>query len=116
MRKDDCIFCRIIDRKIPSKIVFEDETVLAIDDINPQAPVHVVVIPKVHVEKLSDVNDENAEAVCKMVLAAKEIAEKRGIQESGYRIVINCNKDGGQAVWHLHLHLFGGRPMHWPPG
>ena len=115
-QKEDCIFCKIALKKIPSKTVFEDKDLVAFEDIDPQSPVHIVVISKKHIEKLSDTGDEDTELIGRMVMAAKRIAKERGIQESGYRVVINCNKDGGQAVWHLHLHLLGGRPMHWPPG
>ena len=116
MQKDDCLFCKIAAKQIPSKIVLEDKDLMAFEDIDPQSPVHIVVISKEHIEKLSDTGDRDTLAIGKMVMAAKRIARERGIQESGYRVVINCNKDGGQAVWHLHLHLLGGRPMHWPPG
>jgi histidine triad (HIT) family protein len=116
MHKDDCIFCKIIDKSIPSKVNYEDDLMMAFDDIDPQAPVHVVVVSKDHVEKLSDLKEENEYLIGRMVMAAKKIAKGRGIEGSGYRVVINCNKDGGQAVYHLHLHLLGGRAMKWPPG
>lgn len=116
MSKDDCVFCRIAKKSIPSKLVFEDDDILAFEDINPQAPVHIVVISKAHVERVSELSDKDALLAGKMVMAAKKIAKQRGVEGSGYRIVINCNKDGGQAVFHLHLHLLGGRAMAWPPG
>jgi histidine triad (HIT) family protein len=116
MQKDDCIFCKIAAKKIPSKAVYEDDEIVAFEDINPQAPVHIVVISKNHIEKLSDLAEKDSQLAGRMVMAAKNIAKENGIQESGYRIVMNCNKDGGQAVFHLHLHLLGGRAMKWPPG
>ena len=116
MQKDDCLFCKIARKIIPSKVVFENKDVVAFEDSNPQAPVHIVVISKAHIGKVSDLAETESQLAGNMVLAAKKIAMERGIQESGYRIVMNCNKDGGQAVFHLHLHLLGGRTMHWPPG
>jgi histidine triad (HIT) family protein len=116
MGKQDCLFCRIAKKDIQSKIVFEDSQVLAFEDVNPQAPVHILIIPKEHIDKVSDLTPEHAEIVGRLVLAAKDIAAKKGVKESGYRIVMNCNKDAGQAVFHLHLHLLGGRKFSWPPG
>ncbi len=116
MEKEGCIFCKIIEKKNPSKIVFENGEIVAFDDIRPQAPVHIMVIPKYHIEKVSDLTDENISLIGRLVLVAKNIAKEKGIQESGYRIVINCNKDAGQEVYHLHLHLLGGRKFVWPPG
>lgn len=114
--KESCIFCKIIKREVPSKIVFEDNKVVAFEDVRPQAPVHIIVVPKTHIEKLSDITKENANVIERLILAANAIAKEKNIQESGYRVVINCNKDAGQAVFHLHLHLLGGRVMAWPPG
>jgi histidine triad (HIT) family protein len=111
---EQCLFCRIVRREIPAKIVLETEECLAFRDINPQAPVHVVVIPKEHVASLNEVRD--AATVGRLGLVAAEIARREGIAESGYRTVINTNADGGQTVFHLHLHLLGGRHMGWPPG
>ncbi len=116
MKNASCIFCKIVKKEIPSKIVFENSDLVAFEDISPQAPVHIVIISKNHIEKLSDLTEENIRLIGSMVLAAKDIAVKKGIDGSGYRVVINCNKDGGQAVFHLHLHLLGGRPLGWPPG
>ncbi len=116
MQKDSCIFCKITKKEIPAKTVFEDNKIMAFEDINPQAPVHIVIIPKTHIERVSDLTDENVGLIGSLVLAAKNIAKERNIQESGYRIVINCNKDAGQAVFHIHMHLLGGRPFTWPPG
>jgi histidine triad (HIT) family protein len=111
---EQCLFCRIVSREIPAKIVLETEECLAFRDINPQAPVHVVVIPKEHVATLNDAKD--AAMVGRLGLVAAEVARREGIAESGYRTVINTNADGGQTVFHLHLHLLGGRHMGWPPG
>ena len=116
MGKEDCLFCRIAKKEIPSKIVREDPDLVAFEDVNPQAPVHILIIPKEHIEKVSDLAERNIEIVGRLVLAAKNIAKEKGIQESGYRIVMNCNRDAGQAVFHLHLHLLGGRKFSWPPG
>ncbi len=116
MKNASCIFCKIVKKEIPSKIVFENSDLVAFEDISPQAPVHIVIISKNHIEKLSDLTEENIRLIGSMVLAAKDIAVKKGIDASGYRVVINCSKDGGQAVFHLHLHLLGGRPLGWPPG
>ena len=116
MSKDTCIFCKIIKKEIPSKMVFEDNDIMAFEDITPQAPIHIVVIPKTHIEKVSDLTDRDIGLIGRLVLIAKNIAKEKKIQESGYRIVMNCNKDAGQAVFHLHLHLLGGRAFTWPPG
>ncbi len=116
MGKEDCLFCRIADKKIPSKIVLEDTQVLAFEDVNPQAPVHILIIPRKHIEKVSDLKESDADIISRLVLTAENIAKEKGVEESGYRIVMNCNRDAGQAVWHLHLHLLGGRKFSWPPG
>jgi len=110
----DCIFCKIVSREISSNIVFENEKVLAFRDINPQAPVHIVVIPKTHIDTLNDVKDFGI--YVEIFKAINEIVKKEGIDKNGYRVVANCNKDGGQTVFHLHFHLLGGRYMDWPPG
>jgi histidine triad (HIT) family protein len=112
----DCIFCKIIKGEIPSKKVYEDERTFAFRDINPQAPAHVIVVPKVHVERISDVTSQDAKLISDMVLTANSIAREEKRDKSGYRLVINCNDDGGQTVYHIHIHLLGGRRMHWPPG
>lgn len=116
MEKKSCVFCKIVKKEIPAKIVFEDNNVLAFEDINPQAPVHIVIIPKVHIDKLSDIKEENTAMMGRLILAANEIAKEKKLLESGYRVVINCGRDAGQAVLHLHLHLLGARAMTWPPG
>ncbi len=112
----DCLFCKIAAKQIPAKIVYEDEKVVAFRDINPQAPVHLLVIPKQHLTTLNDVQAEHAALVGYMIVSAQRLAEAEGIADSGYRLVMNCNSDGGQTVYHIHLHLLGGRSMHWPPG
>ncbi len=113
---NDCLFCKIINKEIPSEIVYEDEFVLAFKDISPQAPVHVLIIPKTHIASAMKLTDENADVVSKVFLAAGKIAKQFGIDESGFRIVNNCGVDGGQTVGHLHFHMLGGRNLSWPPG
>jgi histidine triad (HIT) family protein len=112
----DTLFAKIVRREIPADIVYEDDDVLAFRDINPQAPVHVLFIPKTPVATLDDLTDADALSVGKLVLAASRYAKAQGFAANGYRCVINCNRDGGQTVFHLHLHLLAGRQMHWPPG
>lgn len=112
----DCLFCKMVQGEIEPDKVYETETLLAFRDINPQAPSHVLVIPRQHIATLNDLEPGHAGLVGEMVLAAKEIAAREGYQERGYRIVMNCNRDGGQAVFHIHLHVLGGRHMQWPPG
>lgn len=112
----ETIFAKIIRREIPAQIVYEDEHVLAFKDIHPQAPVHVLFIPKVAVPTLNDLQDDQAELVGRLALAAAKYAKQEGFAERGYRVVMNCNGDGGQTVYHIHLHLLAGRSMVWPPG
>ena len=112
----ECIFCRIASRELPSRIVHEDPEIVAFEDIHPQAPVHVLVIPRRHIARLTDLTSRDGSLVGRLVAVAGEIAAARGIDSRGYRVVVNCNDDGGQTVDHLHLHLLGGRPMRWPPG
>jgi len=112
----ETLFGKIAAGEIPADIVYEDEDVLAFRDIGPQAPVHVLVIPRKPIPTINDLGPQDAELVGKLFLAAKKIAAAEGIAEAGYRTVINCNAAGGQSVYHLHLHLLGGRPMQWPPG
>ncbi len=112
----DCLFCKIIDRVIPASIVYEDERLLAFNDINPQAPTHVLVIPKRHIASLLDLSSTDDGIVGELVRRAAAIAGERGIAAGGFRTVFNTNADAGQTVFHIHLHLLGGRPMHWPPG
>jgi len=112
----DCIFCNIINGEIPSVKVYENEYVYAFNDISPVAPVHVLIISKEHIESINDINEENADAISKIYLAAAEIAKQLGIDSSGYRIVTNCGEAAGQTVHHIHFHLLGGRDLAWPPG
>ncbi|MBK7629773.1 MAG: histidine triad nucleotide-binding protein [Ignavibacteriales bacterium] len=111
------IFSKIINKEIPADIVFESENVLAFKDINPQAPVHILIIPKIEISKVTDIKGtEHANLLGKMIDAANKIAKDMGIAEDGFRLVFNCGDNGGQEVYHLHLHLLGGRKMNWPPG
>jgi len=112
----DCLFCKIARREIPSDFLYEDESVVAFRDINPQAPLHVLVIPRRHIEKISQLKREDGDLVVRIITAANRIAAEQGIAESGYRLIFNCGADGGQEVYHIHLHLLGGRKMNWPPG
>ncbi|MDP4234137.1 MAG: histidine triad nucleotide-binding protein [Bacteroidota bacterium] len=110
------LFEQIANHEIPAKIVQEDEEIVAFYDISPQAPAHVVIIPRRAIPSVNDITTMDAELIGKLVLVAKEVAKELGVAESGYRLVFNCGPDGGQTVDHLHLHLLGGRAMRWPPG
>jgi histidine triad (HIT) family protein len=110
----DCIFCRIINKEIKAEIKYEDEYVVAFNDIEPMAPHHILVIPKEHIETTNELNDDNFDIISKLIHTAVVIAKKNNI--SSYRMVMNCNEDAGQSVFHIHLHLLGGRKMSWPPG
>jgi histidine triad (HIT) family protein len=112
----DCIFCKIGAGQIPTKVVLQDEEVLAFEDLHPQAPVHVLVIPKRHIGTLSETGTGDQALLGRLLEAAAQVADKKGIAESGYRVVANSGRDGGQTVLHLHLHVLGGRHMTWPPG
>ncbi|BAU49876.1 zinc-binding protein [Sulfurifustis variabilis] len=112
----NCLFCRMVSGEIRPDVVYQDDEVLAFRDINPQAPVHVLVIPKRHISTLNDLEPGDATLVGKLFLAAQRVARQGGVAESGYRTVMNCNADAGQSVFHLHLHVLGGRVMAWPPG
>jgi histidine triad (HIT) family protein len=112
----ETIFSKIIRREIPADIVFEDDEVLAFRDISPKAPTHVLIVPKTPIATTNDIAAEQEQLVGHMVTTAARIARDLGIAESGYRLVFNCNEDGGQEVFHIHLHLLGGRPLGWPPG
>lgn len=111
-----CIFCRIVDGSIPAKVVYQDELTLAFDDINPQAPVHTLVIPKRHVASFRDLGESDQALLGRLLLACNKIAKDKGLSESGFRLVANTGRDGGQTVFHLHFHVMGGRHMGWPPG
>lgn len=112
----ESIFSKIIKRDIPADIVFEDDEIIAINDINPQAPVHILIIPKKEIATLNDLNENDANLIGKIVLVAKNLAKQKGIAEDGYRLLVNCNKNAGQTVFHIHFHLLGGRVFGWPPG
>jgi histidine triad (HIT) family protein len=107
----DCLFCKIVGRELSSDVVYEDDEVLAFRDISPQAPIHLLVIPKRHVATVNDLQDLDAELVGRLVLRARALAADEGLADDGYRLVLNCNQHGGQTVYHLHLHLMGGRQM-----
>ncbi len=111
----DCIFCKIINKEIPSKIIYEDEKILMFNDINPEAPIHFLVIPKKHIESAEKITPENSEIVSYIFIKIAEITKKLGL-ENGFRIVNNCGDDGGQTVKHIHFHVLGGRKLSWPPG
>jgi histidine triad (HIT) family protein len=113
---EDCIFCKIADHSISSRIVYEDEKVVAFEDISPQAPTHILTIPRKHISTLNDTTEADRDLVGSVVLAAVAIAKDRRLSSSGYRLVWNTNRGAGQSVFHIHLHLLGGRAMAWPPG
>lgn len=112
----DCLFCKIIDREIPADIVYEDEHVLAFNDINPQAPTHMLIVPKQHIATLNDIEEEDLAGVGRLQFTAAKLAAEQGFAEDGYRVVMNCNDQGGQTVYHIHMHLMGGRRFTWPAG
>ncbi len=112
----DCIFCRIIDKEIPSEIIYEDDKVIAFKDANPQAPIHFLVIPKEHIESLNHINEENLELIGHIFYVIKKLIKRMGFHEEGYRIVNNCGEFGGQTVSHIHFHVLAGRKLSWPPG
>lgn len=112
----DCLFCKIAAGEIPAEKIYEDDHVVAFRDIAPKAPTHVLVIPRRHISTLNDLRPDDAELVGRMYLAAREVAHQEGIAGDGYRTVVNCNAGAGQTVFHIHLHLMGGRAMTWPPG
>ena len=111
-----CIFCKIIDKSIPAKVVYEDDKVVAFEDINPQAPVYVLIITRKHIPTILDVQEDDRHLIGYMYKIAGQLAKERGIAERGFRLIMNCNAEAGQTVFHIHLHVLGGRPMHWPPG
>ncbi len=116
MNVPDCLFCKIVRKEIPAKIVYEDDQILAFEDIHPQAPVHILIIPKEHISTTNELSENNAHIIGRMALQASIIAKEKNIQDNGYRLIMNCNEHGGQTVYHIHLHLIGGRKMTWPPG
>lgn len=116
MADQDCLFCKIVDGSIPSSRVYEDDICIAFNDLNPQAPTHILVIPKEHVDSLAKSGANHKDTLGHLLLSAAEIARERGFEEDGYRVVINTNADGGQTVFHLHVHLLAGRTFVFPPG
>ena len=113
---EDCLFCKIATGKIPATIVHQDDHVVAFEDINPQAPQHLVIIPRQHIATVNDLEPGHEELFGKLASTAKSLAAQRGFDDTGYRLVVNCNEAGGQSVFHIHLHVLGGRQMRWPPG
>jgi histidine triad (HIT) family protein len=111
----DCLFCKIVDGEIPAKLVHEDDDVVAFEDIHPQAPVHLLIIPRRHIASLNDATDADAELLGRVMLVARRLARARGVA-TGYRLINNCGASAGQSVFHLHVHLLAGRAMQWPPG
>lgn len=116
MNEEDCIFCKIIKKQIPCEVVYEDDKVIGFKDISPQAPVHIVIIPKEHFDDLNCIKEDQAQILGHIFIVAKKIAQSLGIAKSGYRVVTNCGEQGGQTVEHIHFHLLGGRMLQWPPG
>ncbi len=112
----DCLFCKIIRKEIPAKVLFEDDLALAFEDISPKAPTHLLVIPKKHLGSLEEAGREDRERLGHLVMVARDLARRLGHRQSGYRTVFNTGPDAGQSVFHIHLHLLGGRQMAWPPG
>ncbi len=111
-----CLFCKIIAGDIPASIIHQDDQVVVLDDINPQAPVHKLIVPKKHIATLNDLTDNDTQTVGHMIQTAKLMAKKLNVSDDGYRVVMNCNAGAGQTVFHIHLHLLGGRHFTWPPG
>jgi histidine triad (HIT) family protein len=116
MSEQDCLFCKILSGDIPADIVYESDSAIAFRDINPQAPTHVLIIPRKHIATINDIGEDDQQIVGSLYLAAKEIARAEGISDEGYRAVMNCNEGAGQSVFHIHLHVLGGRALGWPPG
>ena len=112
----DCLFCKIAMKKIPADVVYEDDKIIAFKDIQPVAPVHVLIIPKEHIASIVDIEKGHAEVTAHMMVMAKKIAQDLGVADKGFRIVNNCGEDGGQTVAHIHFHILGGRALQWPPG
>jgi histidine triad (HIT) family protein len=112
----NCLFCNIVEKKIPATIIYEDEDVIAFEDITPRAPSHLLIIPKQHIASLNDLDEKHIHLAGKLLHTANKLAKILGYSEQGYRVVMNCGKDAGQTVFHMHLHLLGGRVFQWPPG
>ena len=112
----DCLFCRISTKQVPAKVLYEDHTVMAFEDIAPQAPTHILVIPRKHVPSLAELGEDDGQLLGHLTGIVNRLARERGVAASGYRVVVNNGRDANQSVAHLHFHLLGGRPMGWPPG
>ena len=112
----DCIFCKIAKHELPAKILYEDDQVIAFNDIDPKAPTHLLVIPKRHITTLNDLEEGDEALVGRLKVSAAKLAKELGFGEAGYRVVMNCNEDGGQTMWHIHMHVLAGRSLTWPPG
>ncbi|NLO22997.1 MAG: histidine triad nucleotide-binding protein [Fibrobacter sp.] len=113
---DDCLFCKIVAKEIPSKMIYEDDEIFAFYDIAPKAPVHFLVIPKKHFTHLMEIEEGDSALMGKLLFHGQRLAKELGLEESGARFVLNCKEEAGQTVWHIHLHILGGRPLSWPPG
>jgi histidine triad (HIT) family protein len=113
---DKCLFCNIVNNNIPCDKLIENDSIIAFRDINPQAPTHILIIPKKHISTINDLKPDDSILIGELFLIAKELAQVENINNSGFRTVLNCNEDGGQTVFHIHLHLLGGRKLSWPPG
>lgn len=107
---EDCIFCKIANKEIGS-LIYEDDMVVAFNDLNPQAPIHILIIPKIHISTLNDLTEENSIVISRMAYVAAQLAKDKGLEKNGYRLIMNCNKDAGQTVFHIHMHLLGGKPL-----
>ena len=113
---NDCLFCKIVEKKIPADIVYESEDVIAFKDIEPKAPIHCLIIPKKHISTITDIDGSNSNIIGLMYEAAAQLARTLNVDKDGYRVVMNCNSNGGQTVYHIHLHFLAGRQLSWPPG
>ncbi|MDH5456437.1 MAG: histidine triad nucleotide-binding protein [Gammaproteobacteria bacterium] len=116
MSTDNCLFCKILEGEIPAELIYESDTAVAFRDINPQAPIHALVIPRKHISTINDIDVDDEAIIGSLYSAARHIAAEEGIADEGYRAVMNCNEGAGQSVFHIHLHVLGGRRLDWPPG
>jgi len=113
---EDCLFCKFVSGELKIEKIFENKNIIAFNDINPQSPIHILIIPKIHISTLNDLGKNNNVLMGELFLVASQLAKKNGIADKGYRTIINCNEYGGQTVFHIHLHLLAGRVLKWPPG
>ncbi len=113
---NDCLFCKIANKELDTTLIYEDEALVGFEDISPQAPNHSLIIPKTHITTLNDLDESHKQLAGNMILAATKIAKQKSMDQAGYRLIMNCNQDGGQTVYHIHLHIIGGRKLSWPPG